>query len=100
MEIKCGQKHLTKSLCHQKKGGCQANLLLKRRDMRLKTNQSIQLFQMWGGQKHIANCLQIGHNARTCKNEKQLPPPKPKRPDGRPRNNDFDDRTKGGRGSK
>ncbi|CAI9288124.1 unnamed protein product [Lactuca saligna] len=45
-------------------------------------------------------CLQIGHNARTCKNEKQLPPPKPKRPTGRPRNDDFDDRIKCGRGSR
>lgn len=39
-----------KSLCHQKKGGCQEDILLKGRDMRLKTNLNIQLFQMRGGQ--------------------------------------------------
>ena len=50
-----------------------------------------------GRAKTCGNCLQFGHNARTCKNEKQVPPPKSKRPTGRPRNDDFDDRNTGGR---
>lgn len=33
------------------------------------------------------NCLEKGHNARTCKNEKKDPPPKPVKPKGRPRLN-------------
>lgn len=51
------------------------------------------------------NCLEKGHNARTCKNEKKDPPPKPVKPTGRPRLNIPKPTTtrrssKGGRGNR
>ncbi|CAI9274655.1 unnamed protein product [Lactuca saligna] len=58
--------------------------------------------------KKCHNCLQEGHNARTCKNEKVVPPPKEKKPPGRPKKTNSDERpsrgpsaaTSGGRGGK
>ncbi|XP_052620834.1 uncharacterized protein LOC128126766 [Lactuca sativa] len=58
--------------------------------------------------KKCHNCLQEGHNARTCKNEKVVPPPKEKKPPGRPKKTNSDERpprgpsaaTSSGRGGK
>ncbi|CAI9265086.1 unnamed protein product [Lactuca saligna] len=58
--------------------------------------------------KKCHNCLQEGHKARTCKNEKVLPPPKEKKPPGRPKKTNSDERPlrgpsaakSGGRGGK
>ncbi|XP_023760232.1 uncharacterized protein LOC111908649 [Lactuca sativa] len=58
--------------------------------------------------KKCHNCLQEGHNARTCKNEKVVPPPKEKKPPGRPKKTNSDERpprgpsaaTSGGSGGK
>ncbi|CAI9260760.1 unnamed protein product [Lactuca saligna] len=56
--------------------------------------------------KKCHNCLQEGHNARTCKNEKVVPPPKEKKPPGRPKKPHSDEApskqptTSGGRGGR
>ncbi|KAI3738579.1 hypothetical protein L2E82_28616 [Cichorium intybus] len=44
--------------------------------------------------KKCHNCLQEGHNTRTCKNEKIVPPMKEKKPPGRPKNPNSEERRK------
>ncbi|CAI9283402.1 unnamed protein product [Lactuca saligna] len=90
----------------QKNAGCQEGLLLKEKETKLKKKTKYSTVSGKGKIKKCHNCLQEGNNARTCKNEKIVPPPKEKKPPGRPKKPHSDETpskrpiTSGGRGGR